>query len=134
MPARALERQLDAVAVEHAGPAVAEADELVAVGVDALADDAADDRVEAGAVAAAGQHADAHGAMLSCRPAERQRLEAVDPVDAAVLGLAVEREPGHARREEARAPPAARRGRGSRPGSSGCRRRTSAARAVAAGA
>ena len=48
------------VVLERAPPAVAEADELVAVLLDALADRAADDRVQAGAVAAAGQHADAH--------------------------------------------------------------------------
>ena len=63
-PARALERQVDRLVLEHAGPAVAEADELVAVGVDALADDGADDRIEAGAVAAAGEHANSHGAEV----------------------------------------------------------------------
>ena len=46
--------------LERAPPAVAEADELVAVDADALADDGADHRVQAGAVAAAGQHSDAH--------------------------------------------------------------------------
>ena len=52
-PARVLVGEGGAVAGEHAGPAVAEADELVAVHVDPLAHDGADDRVEAGAVAAA---------------------------------------------------------------------------------
>ena len=47
-------------ALERALPAVAEADELVAVLADALADDGPDDRVEAGAVAAAGEDSDAH--------------------------------------------------------------------------
>src|SRR5262249_2942446 len=53
---------------EHAGPAVAEADELVTEVVDALADDAADHRVEAGAVAAAGEEPDAHGAAMYWGP------------------------------------------------------------------
>ena len=57
---RLLERQLEAVALEHAGPAVAKAGEDVAVAPIALADRAADHGVEAGAVAAAGQQADAH--------------------------------------------------------------------------
>ena len=46
--------------VERAPPAVAEADELVPVGRDALAHDRPDDRVQPGAVAAAGEHADPH--------------------------------------------------------------------------
>ena len=47
-------------ALERALPAVAEADELVAVLLHALAHDGPDHRVETGAVAAAGQHSDAH--------------------------------------------------------------------------
>ena len=47
-------------ALERALPAVAVADELVAVHLDALADDGADDGVEAGAVAASGEDSDAH--------------------------------------------------------------------------
>ena len=46
--------------LERALPAVAEADELAAVHLDALADDGADDGVEPGAVAASGEHSDAH--------------------------------------------------------------------------
>ena len=57
--------EVDRLVVEHARPAVAEADELVAVLVDALADDGADDRVESGAVSAAGEDADAHGGKES---------------------------------------------------------------------
>ena len=56
---RDAERRGDAL--ERALPAVAEADELVAVLLHALADDGTDDGVETGAVAAAGQHSDAHG-------------------------------------------------------------------------
>jgi hypothetical protein len=48
------------VALEHAAPAVAEADDLVAVGPDPLAHHGTDDRVETRAVAAAGQDADPH--------------------------------------------------------------------------
>ena len=51
---------VDRLVVQDAGPAVAEADEFVAVGVDALADDGPDDRIEAGAVAAPGEHANSH--------------------------------------------------------------------------
>ena len=50
------------VAVDDAPPAVEEADELVAVGALALADDRPHHGVEAGAVTAAGQHRDAHRA------------------------------------------------------------------------
>ena len=57
-----------AVALERAAPAVAVADELVAVVADALAHDRPDDRVQAGAVAAAGEHSDPHRPQLrSCR-------------------------------------------------------------------
>ena len=59
-PARAVQRQVDGLVLEHAGPAVAEAHELVAAEVVALADDGADDRVEPGAVAAAGKHTNSH--------------------------------------------------------------------------
>jgi len=51
--------------LDHALPAVLESDELVAVDLLAFADDGADDRVEAGAVAPAGEHSDAHGSLLS---------------------------------------------------------------------
>src|SRR5204862_3884311 len=46
--------------LQRASPAVAEPDELVPVRRHALADHGADDRVETGAVATTGQHADAH--------------------------------------------------------------------------
>ncbi len=49
-------------AFERAFPAVPEADELVTVDGDALADHRPDHRVQTGAVAAAGEHADAHDA------------------------------------------------------------------------
>ena len=52
-------------ALEHALPAVEEADELVAVDALALAGDGPHDRVEAWAVAPAGEHRDAH-ATSSC--------------------------------------------------------------------
>ena len=52
-------------ALERAPPAVAEADELVAVDADALADDGPDHRVQPGAVAATGQHSDTHDALRS---------------------------------------------------------------------
>ena len=67
------------VALDDAGPAVAEADELVAVDLDALADDAADHRVEAGAVAAAGEDADSGHAP----DARTRRKSAVTRVPAA---------------------------------------------------
>ena len=55
-----LDVQRHGLALQRAAPAVPEADELVPVDRHALADDGADDRVEAGAVAAAGEHADPH--------------------------------------------------------------------------
>ena len=63
--AREPTREVHRLAVDHAAPAVAEADDLVAVHAFALADDGADHRVEPGAVAAAGQHADAHATSSS---------------------------------------------------------------------
>ena len=48
------------LALEHAAPAVEEPDELVAEGALALADDGPHDRVQAGAVAATGQHGHPH--------------------------------------------------------------------------
>src|SRR4029453_2561844 len=47
-------------ALQRALPAVAESDELVTVSGDALADHRPDHRVETGAVAATGEHADTH--------------------------------------------------------------------------
>ena len=64
MPRTSGDAQRHGQALERALPAVAEPDELVAVDPDALADDGPDDRVQAGAVAAAGQHSDAHAASL----------------------------------------------------------------------
>ena len=53
-------RERHRLALDHAAPAVAEPDDLVAVLALALAHDGADHRVEPRAVAPAGQHADAH--------------------------------------------------------------------------
>src|SRR4051812_32495944 len=76
-PARAVEREVTRLVVQYAGPAVAEADELVPVGIDALADDGPDDRIEPGAVAAAGEHADSHGAQIKrARPPASSRAGA----------------------------------------------------------
>ena len=61
---------------EHSGPAVAEAEEFMAVGVDALAHDGPDDRIESGAVAAPGEHADSHrrGRLSAARPPVPSRV------------------------------------------------------------
>jgi hypothetical protein len=61
-PARRLDRQLVVGALERAAPAVAEADDRVAVVVDPLAHDRADRRVQPRAVAAACQHSNSHRA------------------------------------------------------------------------
>ena len=50
------------VVLQRPAPAVAVADELVALDADALADDGADHRVQPGTVATAGEHSDAHRA------------------------------------------------------------------------
>ena len=63
--ARGLHRQLLEGVLERAAPAVAEADDRVSVAVDALADDRPDHGVQPGAVAAAGEHADAHDRHVS---------------------------------------------------------------------
>ena len=55
-----LHAELHRESLERALPAVAVADELEAVALHALADDRPDDRVEAGAVPASGEHSDAH--------------------------------------------------------------------------
>lgn len=57
----------DGVVLERPAPAVAEADEVVVVLLHALADDAPDDGVESGAVAASGQYSDPHGKVPSPR-------------------------------------------------------------------
>ena len=71
------------IALERPLPAVAEADELVAVLAHAAAHDRTDDRVESGAVAPASENADAHGSTLSSRargPAHR-RAQWLDSTD-----------------------------------------------------
>src|ERR671936_421298 len=60
--ARGLDRELLVRVLERAAPAVAEADDRVAIAVDSLAHDGTDHRVEAGAVTAAGEDPDAHRA------------------------------------------------------------------------
>ena len=59
--ARAVDGELDGLAVDHAAPSVAEPHQLVAVHAFALAHDGADDRVQSRTVAAAGEHPNAHG-------------------------------------------------------------------------
>jgi hypothetical protein len=61
---RRADGQVDGLALDHAPPAVAEADEVVPVDALALPDDRPDDGVEARTVAAAGQHADPHRSKL----------------------------------------------------------------------
>ena len=63
--------------LEHAAPAVAKADQLIAVLVDSLAHDRADDRVEPGTVASAGEHADPHGAQSYASGAASRRAARV---------------------------------------------------------
>ena len=77
-PARRLDRQLLVVALERPAPAVAKADDLVAVDVDPLADDRADDRVQPGAVAAACEDPESHaGARYpAARGPDRQSASA----------------------------------------------------------
>ncbi len=62
IPAVLCSVELDRVVLEHARPAVAKADEAVLVFAQAAAHHGADHRVQAGAVPAAGEQADAHGA------------------------------------------------------------------------
>ena len=63
-----------AVVLQRPAPAVAVADELVAVDADALAHDRPDHRVQAGAIAAAGEHSDPHRLSLgSCRTGGARR-------------------------------------------------------------
>jgi hypothetical protein len=66
-PPDVLEVERDVGALEDAAPAVAEADDLISVGIDALADDAADDSVKSRTVTAAGEDSDAHGVHLMVR-------------------------------------------------------------------
>ena len=67
-PTHGLDVERDDVGIHRAAPSVAEADEVVTVDLDALADDGTDDRIQARAVSAAGQHADSHIGRLA-RPA-----------------------------------------------------------------
>src|SRR5690606_7583565 len=61
-----LDAQRHRVVLQRAAPPVTEANELVAVHGDALANDRPDDRVQTGAVATAGQHTDTHYLPTSC--------------------------------------------------------------------
>ena len=70
-PPRRLDRQLLGLVLDRSAPTVAKADDGVPVEVDPLADDRADGRVQARAVPASGEHADAHGRTLSPRRARR---------------------------------------------------------------
>ena len=81
--ARRLDRQLLVGVLDRTAPAVAEADDRVAVAVDAAPHDRADDRVQTGAVAPSGEHADPHAGVASnhtsdsaCRWSARHRLAA----------------------------------------------------------
>ena len=58
MPGGALQRQLERVVAKHPRPAVAEAEDAVLVGCEPAADDCANDRVQPGAVASAGEQSD----------------------------------------------------------------------------
>ena len=83
--AHRLDRQRHRPPLAHAVPGVEEADELVAVDALALAHDGADDGVQAGAVAATGEHADAHGAertSAAARPAACYQSPAWDGMPA----------------------------------------------------
>ncbi len=67
-----------AVGLQRPPPAVAVADELVPVVAGALADDRADHRVQARAIAAAGEHSDPHRrSLVSCRGTVRRRRQEV---------------------------------------------------------
>src|SRR5207248_7036065 len=68
-PPGVVEVELHRVVLQHAGPPVPEAEHVVAVGAHGLADDGAYDRVEAGAVAAAGQDPHARHARGLLLPA-----------------------------------------------------------------
>ena len=61
------EGERDEVVVEHAAPAVQEADELVAVVVDSLFHGRIDHSIQSGAVAAAGQQSNSHRKSLLCK-------------------------------------------------------------------
>ena len=61
------------VVLQRPVPAVAIADELVPAAFDAFADDGPDHRIQAGAVAPAGEHADAHSPSLEAALARLAR-------------------------------------------------------------
>src|ERR1700722_16439448 len=60
-----LERERNEVVIEHAAPAVQEADELVPVVVDALPHSRIDDSIQSGAIAATGQQSNSHRGISS---------------------------------------------------------------------
>ena len=71
MPGGGLDRQLLEGVLERAAPAVAKAHDRVPVAVDALPDDRPDHGIQAGTVAASGEHAHAHDLPRSWPPARR---------------------------------------------------------------
>jgi len=84
-----LDAEFRRVVLERAAPAVAEADELVAVALRALAHRSADDRVQARAVASAGEHAylhDRHVTRRRERVAERAEALRIRPPSSSVAG------------------------------------------------
>jgi hypothetical protein len=66
--AHRLDGERQGAALHHAVPRIAEPDDLVAVLALALADDGAQHRVQAGAVAPTGQHSDSHGRAYATMP------------------------------------------------------------------
>src|SRR5690606_15660817 len=66
------------IALDHSAPSVADADEFQVVRRGALEHDSADDRVESGAVAAAGEDADLHADAFTFREGDLATLPALD--------------------------------------------------------
>ncbi len=67
MPWMSRRSRRDHVAVDHPAPAIAEPHEVALVDLDALQHGAADDRIQPGAVAAAGEDPDGHESIMSHR-------------------------------------------------------------------
>ncbi len=95
--AHGLDLERPGQALERTAPAVAEADELVAVLLDAFADHRPDDGVQAGAVAPAGEHSDAHvvpfGYLFVCRQPPHRPAQAGKPLTVGSRWGAVARGP-----------------------------------------
>src|SRR6185437_15461975 len=93
-PTGGLDRELLVDVLQRSAPPVAESDQLVAVGIHALAHDGTDDRVEARAVPTAREHPDTHGPTWYARARPPRRPPPPNPTPGRCRAACTTRTPG----------------------------------------